>query len=148
MFIQLDQKNEKTAGEIQKIQRQAYQIEADLIGFDGIPQLAETAAEVQKSEEIFIGYIKEELLGFISYKEKNGLIDIHRLAIDPWHFRKGIAKSLLTFLLEQFSGREVIVSTGTANIPARKLYESFGFQEQEIIEVAPEITCAIYRKNS
>ena len=148
MFIQLDQKNEKTAGEIRKIQREAYQIEADLIGFDGIPQLAETVAEVQKNEEIFIGYIEEELLGFISYKEKNGLIDIHRLAIDPRHFRKGIAKSLLTFLLEQFSGREVIVSTGTANIPARKLYESFGFQEQEIIEVAPEITCTVYRKNS
>ncbi len=35
---------------------------------------------------------------------------------------------------------EVRVSTGTANSPARALYESFGFEAYGLLEIAPGIT--------
>lgn len=148
MIERLNQHEEKTAKAIQKIQKPAYQVEAELMGFEGIPQLNESILEIQNSGEVFIGYIENDLKGFISYKEENGVIDICRLVVNPENFRKGIARNLLAFLLEKFTGREFIVSTGSANRPARKLYESFGFYEYGSFDVAEGIFCTEYRKNN
>lgn len=145
MIAQIDQTNEKTARDIQSIQRPAYRIEAELMGFHDIPHLSETIEEIQQSEETFLGYQEEYLKGFISYKEEGGIVDIYRLVVDPLQFRQGIARTLVGHLLGQHRKKEFIVSTGTENEPARKLYESFGFQEEEIFEVAPGVTCTQFR---
>lgn len=147
MIVALNHRLEKTAKEIQKIQKTAYQIEAEIMGFDGIPQLRESVLEIQNAEEIFLGYIAEPLKGFLSYKEDGSLIDIHRLAVGPAYFQQGIASALLTALLKQFCGREFLVSTGTANEPAKNLYRKHGFQEQKIFEVAPGIWCTQFIKS-
>lgn len=148
MIEELNHKNEKTAKDMLAIQQPAYRIEAEMMGFHGIPQLSETIADLQKSEETFIGYSEEELQGFISYREEEEGIDIYRLVVHPNHFRKGIARSLLTFLLEKYEGYNFIVSTGSANIPGRKLYEAFGFTEQKEFEVSPGIYCTeFFKKN-
>ena len=146
MIKRLNQQEEKTAKAIQKIQKPAYQVEAKLMGFEGIPQLNESILEIQNSGEVFIGYIENDLKGFISYKEENGVIDICRLVVAPEHFRQGIARKLLAFLLEQFDGYGFIVSTGSANTPAKKLYISFGFIESRSFEVAPGIYCTEFQK--
>lgn len=111
------------------------------MGFDGIPQLTESLADIQKSAETFVGYSERQLQGVISYQIKEGTVDIHRLVISPDHFRKGIGKRLVKYLLEHYKGYELTVSTGTANKPAIALYKAFGFQEQQLIEVAPGIYC-------
>ncbi|WP_142826977.1 GNAT family N-acetyltransferase [Planococcus soli] len=129
------------AKEIQQIQQAAYRIEAELIRFDGIPQLYETLAEIQKSTEIFLGYSEGQLQGILSYQVKGGTVEIHRLVVSPNHFRKGVGKKLMEYLLEKFKEYDFTVSTGTANIPAITLYKAFGFQEQRLIEVAPGIHC-------
>lgn len=146
MIERLNHHQEKTAKEIQRLQKRAYQVEAELIGFDGIPQLNESILEIQNSGETFIGYFNGVLAGFISYKVKGSLVDIHRLAVAPAHFRQGIGRKLLAHLLEDFPDSNFIVSTATLNEPARKLYEIFGFELQESFEPEPGISCVIYHK--
>lgn len=146
MIIALNHRLEKTAKEIQKIQQQAYRIEAEMMGFDGIPQLKESILEIQNTEEIFLGYTGDLLKGFLSYREEGMTIDIHRLAIAPVYFQQGIASALLKHLIEQFPGRNFLVSTGSANEPAKNLYRKHGFEEQGVFEVAPGIWCIEFIK--
>ncbi|WP_084244014.1 GNAT family N-acetyltransferase [Planomicrobium okeanokoites] len=147
MIRKVNHRNEYTAKAIQRIQRPAYLVEAELMGFEGIPQLKESTIEIQNSGETFLGYMEQEvLLGFISYKKENNIVDIHRLVVNPEHFRKGIGRKLLAYLMEEFEGMEFIVSTGKMNKPAKNLYTSFGFVETEDFEVAPGIFCTTLKK--
>ncbi|MCJ1908013.1 GNAT family N-acetyltransferase [Planococcus ruber] len=148
MIGQLDHRDEETAKDIQRIQQPAYLIEAELMGFHGIPQLTESIEDIQQSNESFTGFKEEELKGFISYIEEEDLIDIYRLVVHPDFFRRGIAKALLADLMKRYKGYKFIVSTGTANEPAKNLYRSFGFVEQDLFEVAPGITCTNFMKQS
>lgn len=147
MIRKVNHRNEYTAKAIQRIQRPAYLVEAELMGFEGIPQLKESTIEIQNSDETFLGYMEQEvLLGFISYKKENNIIDIYRLVVNPEHFRKGIGRKLLAYLMEEFEGMEFIVSTGKMNKPAKNLYTSFGFVEKEDFEVAPGVFCTTLKK--
>lgn len=147
MIRKVNHHNEYTAKAIQRIQRPAYLVEAELMGFEGIPQLKESTIEIQNSGETFLGYMEQEvLLGFISYKKENNIVDIHRLVVNPEHFRKGIGRKLLAYLMEEFEGMEFIVSTGKMNKPAKNLYTSFGFVETEDFEVVPGIFCTTLKK--
>ncbi len=149
MIHKLDHQNEYTAKAIQSIQRPAYQVEAELMGFEGIPQLKESILEIQNCSEDFYGYMEaDRLLGFISFKKRQNTIDIHRLVVDPEHFRRGIGRKLAAFLLKNFEGMNFIVSTGKANVPAKNLYESFGFIEMEDFEVASGIFCTAFEKRA
>ena len=141
MICEIDHRYEHQAKEIQNIQQAAYRIEAKLIGFDEIPQLYETVQEIQNSQEIFVGYSTERLQGVVSFQVEQRTVDIHRLVVDPDHFRKGIGKQLLTYLLEHYEGYRFTVSTGAANKPAIALYQAYGFREQRIFEVAPGVYC-------
>lgn len=147
MIIALNHRLEKTAKEIRKIQQSAYRIEAELMGFDGIPQLNESVLEIQNADEIFLGHTGNPLKGFLSYKEIGHLIDIHRLAVAPEYFRQGIASDLLEGLFQQFEGRDFLVSTGAANEPAKKLYRKYGFEELRVFEPEPGIWCAEFMKS-
>lgn len=137
----LDHQNEQLAKEIQDVQQPAYRIEAELMGFYGIPQLHETIFQIQNSAETFVGYREQQLQGLLSYQVEEGVVDIHRLVVHPDHFRKGVGKKLVSYLLGHYRGYRFTVSTGRANKPAIALYKAFGFQEQRLIEVAPGITC-------
>ncbi|WKA54239.1 GNAT family N-acetyltransferase [Planococcus shixiaomingii] len=145
MIQKLDNQKEQVAKAMWAIQIPAYLIEAELIGSKEIPPLKESVEDIQKSDETFIGFFEEELKGFISYKKEGELIDIYRLVINPDSFRQGIGGKLVAFLLENFKGHEFIVSTGQANIPAKKLYASFGFVELRNFEAAPNIWCIDFK---
>lgn len=61
-------------------------------------------------------------------KNENGLVDIHRLAVHPKYFRKGIAQRLLDFIERDLKDwTMIVVSTGSKNEPAIKFYEKNGF---------------------
>ncbi|WP_342542668.1 GNAT family N-acetyltransferase [Paenisporosarcina sp. FSL H8-0542] len=129
------------AHKILAIQRPSYQIEADLIGFQGIPALSETAEDIVNSKETFIGYFEDDqLLGVLSYEENEDFVDICRLVVAPASFRKGIGRQLVSYIMEEIRGsREVVVSTGLKNIPAVTLYEKLGFQQERTVEIAPGV---------
>ncbi|MCZ8533618.1 GNAT family N-acetyltransferase [Psychrobacillus psychrodurans] len=140
-MIQLVNHNdEKVAESILSIQLPAYKIEADLIGFDGIPQLLDTVENIKGSKERFLGKLDgSKLVGFLSYEGTDELIDICRLVVDPNHFRKGIASELLSYLLNVYAyEKKIIVSTGAKNIPAITLYERHNFKKLEDVEIEPD----------
>jgi ribosomal protein S18 acetylase RimI-like enzyme len=131
-----------------ELQRVSYQIEADLIG-SSIPPLRESLEELQSCGEVFHGWFEDDqLLGFISHKLEDGVLDIHRVAVHPDGFRRGIARQLIKFVLNLERGAtRAIVQTGSLNVPACKLYLSFGFKILERKEVAPSLELTLFSKN-
>lgn len=124
------------AQQVLALQKASYSIEAALIDFPNLPPLFETAEDLQVSGEIFYGFfVDEQLAGAIAYKMEDTLLDIHRMMVHPDFFRRGIARQLLELVLAIPDIQRVIVMTGAANEPAKKLYMSFGFTEiaQEMV---------------
>jgi GNAT superfamily N-acetyltransferase len=148
LIKRLSMKSNEEVLELLTLQLASYRVEAELIGFDGIPPLRDGIQSLRDAKETFIGCYndvegKEELAGAVSYTRNGSVVEICRMIVYPKHFRKGIASSLLRFLLDEQIRKGVsrfIVSTGTANLPAVSLYASFGFLERRVITIAPNIT--------
>lgn len=148
MIERLHHEEEATAAEILALQIPAYKVEASLIGFNDIPYVHETVEIIKASDETFIGFLTEgELCGFLSYKDENGAVCIHRLAVHPGHFHEGIASKLITyFLQEESAGRTARVTTGEKNKPARNLYKKFGFVELHVFSPEPGVELVLLEK--
>ena len=81
------------------LQRESYLVEAALIGTADIPPLNETLEQLQACDETFYGWESDgSLVGIISYKLAESVVDIHRLFVHPDYFRQGIARKLLSFI--------------------------------------------------
>jgi hypothetical protein len=90
-LVHLDINDHQTAEAVLALQRRAYRVEADLIGSEGIPPLWETLEELQACGESFLGAaVDGRLAGAISWRFDAATIDIHRLIVDPDHFRRGL----------------------------------------------------------
>ena len=84
----LDIVDRETAEAVLQLQQVAYRIEAELIGSDGIPPLWETIEDLRTCGEEFLGVtVNGALVGAISWRYSAGTIDIHRLVVEPEHFR-------------------------------------------------------------
>jgi ribosomal protein S18 acetylase RimI-like enzyme len=129
----LDLADEAVLQRVVELQRASYRVEADLIGAETLPPLRETPEQVRASGEAFLGaFLDGRLAGAVSYKRDGGTVDIHRLAVDPAAFRRGVATRLLDALERQEEdATHWIVGTGAANAPARALYERRGFTAAE-----------------
>ncbi|MGW1341455.1 GNAT family N-acetyltransferase [Kribbella sp. NPDC002412] len=142
MIRPLDLSDRALAERVLAIQRAAYAVEAELIGFDGIPPLQEDLDGLMASTEHWLGrYDGDVLVGAVAYEfPDQDTVDISRLIVDPAHARRGHGRALLDHL-DQLEPRPVsIVSTGTANTPAINLYKSRGYHETARIEIAPGVT--------
>lgn len=133
----LDLSDDAVLRELWTVQRLAYAVEAELIGFDGIPPLHESLDELRGCDETFLGlYDEEGLAGAVSYRLDGSTVDICRLVVHPRAHRRGIASKLLDAVPD---GPQT-VSTGTKNEPALALYRKRGFVETGMREVAPGVT--------
>jgi ribosomal protein S18 acetylase RimI-like enzyme len=138
MLGPLDVSNHEVAERIIAIQQLSYRKEADLIGFDGIPQMHETIADLRDLPLLWLGsWENDELVGVMAWVESSGTCEIDRLAVHPAFFRRGHGRSLVGSLAHFDT---VIVTTGTKNIPARRLYQSLGFIAVDDHEVEPGVT--------
>jgi ribosomal protein S18 acetylase RimI-like enzyme len=135
----LDLSDDTTACAVVALQRDAYAVEAELIGSDGIPALTESVEAVQAAGEDWLGLTDGAgLAGAVSWRElHDGTVDIHRLVVAPRAFRQGVATALLDALDARFLNRPMVVSTGRDNAPARRLYERRGFGVVRDREVVP-----------
>ncbi|QWF84708.1 GNAT family N-acetyltransferase [Amycolatopsis sp. CA-230715] len=138
----LDLADDDTATQIWHLQRAAYAVEAELIGFDGIPPLRESLAELRSCGESFLGtHDAEGLVGAVSWLlDANGTLDICRLVVHPRAHCTGVATRLLDALDALVPATRATVSTGTANTPALALYRSRGFRPVGTTEIAPGVT--------
>ncbi|WP_240390715.1 GNAT family N-acetyltransferase [Bacillus sp. Y1] len=144
----LDVIDKEVAEIILKLQIPSYMVEAKLINFYDIPPLKDTVETLQNCGEEFFGYfIGNELCGSISFKVEGKTLDIHRLTVNPNHFRKGIANQLLRFIEEQVEGIEkLIVSTGSENKPAVEFYLNRGFTIERLVQVNEQLSLTCFEK--
>jgi len=147
-LVALDLSDSIVASELLELQRQAYRVEADLIGSDAIPQLREALDDLQHCGETFLGaVVGGRLVGSVSWKLDGETIDLHRLVVDPAHFRTGIGAALVNAALTANPGAErVIVQTGASNEPAKCLYLREGFRLIDEVEPSPGLRVARFSK--
>ncbi|WP_409293470.1 GNAT family N-acetyltransferase [Peribacillus sp. SCS-37] len=147
MLLPLEHRDKETAQQILEVQRPAYEVEANLIGFWDIPPLKDNVETIMNTNEVFLGHMEgTSLAGFISFKESREEVDIHRLVVHPRFFKRGIGKRLLTALIKRAGGRVIKVSTGAENMPALALYKNQGFTVAHVREVVPGLTLAFLEK--
>ena len=136
------------AERVLEIQRAAYAVEARLVGYDAIPALHETLAELQAQPLIFLGVSCDHVLaGVLAYHRDSDTVDIDRLAVDPSFFRRGLATKLLRELfVRERDATRFTVSTGFGNHPAVDLYERFGFRQVGFGERMPGVRIVLLER--
>ncbi|MEU2674590.1 GNAT family N-acetyltransferase [Streptomyces sp. NPDC007164] len=138
------------AASVHRIGRRAYAVEAELIGFDGIPALQESMDEMRGQPLHWLGAIADggRIAAFVAWQIPAGedIVDIDRVCVDPEWFRCGLATRLIRCLLADLApSGDVHVSTGADNSPAVALYESLGFSRIGTIEPVPGLRLAQFR---
>jgi ribosomal protein S18 acetylase RimI-like enzyme len=144
----LDLADPPTLRQLWELQRAAYAVEAEIIGFDGIPPLQETLQQLRGCGESFLGVSDETgLVGAVSWTRlHDGALEICRLVVDPRVHRCGIASALLNRLDALEPADVTVVSTGSANYPALALYRSRGFIPTGERHVAPEVRVTLLER--
>ncbi len=71
--------------------------------------------------EVFV-YEEAKIIGYCAFCGN----EIRALFVLPQYQKKGIGKNMLKFMLENISGTPLL-NLVASNTPAKKLYESFGF---------------------
>ncbi|MEZ4570840.1 MAG: hypothetical protein R2849_11040 [Thermomicrobiales bacterium] len=80
----IDPSDPGDADRLLELQKLAYRIEADLIGFDGIPPLHETLEELTALPLAWLGIRSDgRIVAVIGYTVEGGICDIDRLFVDP-----------------------------------------------------------------
>jgi ribosomal protein S18 acetylase RimI-like enzyme len=146
----LDLTDHAVAERLLHIQHAAYAVEAELIGFDGIPPLQEDLTGLVESTEHWLGrYDGPLLVGAVAYEfPDDDTVEISRLIVDPAYARRGHGRALLDHL-DQLEPRPIsLVSTGSANTPAVNLYKSRGYVPVNRLEVAPGIFITQFSRRS
>ncbi|WP_026477688.1 GNAT family N-acetyltransferase [Alkaliphilus transvaalensis] len=149
MIYKLNLKDDVTSKSVLELQMASYKIEAEIIGFQELPPLKDTIKSIKESEEIFYGYyINNVLTGIVSFKIMENVLDIHRVAVHPDFFRRGIAEKLINYV-EKLENNivKITVSTGTTNLPAVNLYLKNGYHKKEDIEISPNVYITEFVKN-
>ncbi|MFJ6796159.1 GNAT family N-acetyltransferase [Streptomyces sp. NPDC091268] len=152
----LDLTDDDALAAVHRIGRAAYAVEAGLIGFDGIPALRESPADLRARPLRWLGAVAGggALAGFLAWQEEpgagpaGGAVSVDRLCVAPEHFRRGVASLLLRHLLSDVPrGRPVTVTTGAANTPAVALYERLGFTRGPDFSPVPGLRMASFRRD-
>jgi ribosomal protein S18 acetylase RimI-like enzyme len=112
-----------------EVQHAAYAIEAELIGFPGLPPAHEPLAQLQGGgEELWLCEEDGALLGAVGLEQSPDELLIARLFVAPTAFRQGVGTALVRKALDEAAGRRVRVGTAARNAPALALYEGLGFR--------------------
>ncbi|MET7988733.1 GNAT family N-acetyltransferase [Streptomyces sp. NPDC005281] len=149
--VRLDLADPDTLRHLWDLQRASYAVEAQLIGFDGIPPLHESLEQLRACGESFLGVRDElRLVGAVAWTRlPDGVLDICRLVVHPLAHRRGVATALLDALDSIEPAELTVVSTGTANLPAVTLYRRRGFIPVGKRQIAPGVTVTLLeRKNA
>lgn len=130
VVVEIDHRDPDVALRVHDLQRVAYRIEAELIGYDRMPPLREEVTDILRLDLTILGAMEgASLIGVLGYVRVSGTVDIDRLAVEPARFRRGVGRTLLDSLHRRESDASRFeVSTGAANRPAIALYEAMGYR--------------------
>ena len=137
----LNHRRSDVAEAIVAVQRPAYAIEAELIGYDRMPGLIESAEDVAELPLTILGaYDNGQLVAILGYEWEGDSIEIDRVAVHPAQFRRGWGSALLKELhRREHNATRFTVSTGANNPAAINLYVSSGYTQtaQDVVETIP-----------
>ena len=102
---------------------------------------SDVAVFVADHEGTVVGYVYAaiEPQSWKELREEAGFV--HDLVVDDASRRSGVAKALMQVAQEWLRSRgmpRVVLGTATANVPARRLFESLGFRET-MVELTREL---------
>ena len=148
--VRLDLADPGTLRQLWHLQRASYAVDAQLIGFGGIPQLHESLVQLRTCGESFLGVRDEsELVGAVGWTRlPTGALDIWRLVVHPVAHRRGVATALLDALDAIEPAELTVVSTGTANLPAVALHRRRGFVPVGERRITPGVTVTELERRS
>lgn len=143
----LDLADPITATQLWEVQRAAYLVEADRIGFRGIPPLHETLDDLVERPLQWLGIRdgKGAVIAAVGFTESGNAVDIDRLFVAPPSFRNGHARALVASLGRH---RDATVSTARDNHPARRLYESLDFVRTHDEEVVAGLVITHFKREA
>lgn len=78
----------------------------------------------------FVAVFQQKIIGYYGFLHILDELHILNVAVDPDLRQKGVGKKLIEHLVEQaraLSARAVTLEVRESNLPAIRLYESFGF---------------------
>lgn len=137
---------EPFAASVLRLQRQAYAIEATLIGDDRIPALHESLTDLLAAGlHWLLESDRDRIVGALGYTMPGAVVEIDRLVVDPSYHRRGIGARLVGGVLDLQPS--VQVATGRDNQPARALYSSLGFVHERDCEVIGGLWVSEYRRS-
>lgn len=142
MIRPLDLQDKLTLQRVWQMQQISYLIEAQWMQFEDIPPFLETMEELRQSLEQFYGWYTYdgELAGVVSIEySMPSELHICRLMVRRDHFRQGIGRALMMYILDTPGIRRFTICTGVRNEPALKLYSSLGFHKVYDEEIVPDI---------
>ncbi|MFD2615676.1 GNAT family N-acetyltransferase [Paenibacillus gansuensis] len=148
MLKRIDLNDRLAVNELWYLQHASYKVEAELIGFSQIPPLLDTLDTLQNCGEQVIAYEADgEMAGALAYTTEGRTAEICRMMVHPDYFRQEIASKLLEYVEDNSGCSHFIVSTGTLNEPAIRLYRKHGFQETGRTEVVPGVWITHFSKS-
>jgi ribosomal protein S18 acetylase RimI-like enzyme len=126
--------------------REAYAVEAGVIGCTDFPPLRESIGQLSASRDRFLVFREaNEMVAALSFCLERNDIAINRLCVSPKHFRRGMARALL-IRLEEMGASSIRVSTAQLNVPAMNLYRQLGYTLTETSDSPERIVLAHFRK--
>ncbi len=134
------------AVQLLRLQREAYAVEAALIGDHRIPPLREDLTALRAAPLRWTGALLDDrLAGAVAWTDEGDLVDVHRLVVATSAARRGLGSALVRSVLSAAGERPTLVATGRDNAPARALYRRLGFVRTRDREVLPGLWVTGYR---
>lgn len=111
------------------MQRDAYSLEAQLVGTGHLPPLQETLVGIAAWRgQWLVAWDGVRLLGAVAWDDKSDRLEIDRLMVAPSEHRRGVGSALLQHVIATAGPRPVHAATGRDNPPAIRIYEKNGFR--------------------
>lgn len=114
---------------IEEIHDSARKIELHLAGLDDAFVPLEQAAvdEGLFDYTVCVALINDNVVGFVAYSDD----EIAWLYVSPDSMRQGVGKSLIMYVIENTTQRQLGLEVLAGNNPALHLYEAMGFETTE-----------------
>ncbi|MFH1777225.1 MAG: GNAT family N-acetyltransferase [Candidatus Omnitrophota bacterium] len=123
------------AEEILKLQKLAYQIEAERYNDYNIPPLKQTIAEIREQfkTNIFLKAVSEgQIIGTVRAHEENGTCYVSKLAVFPDKQNQGIGTALIKEIEKRFTPKRFELFVGSKSDNNIHLYQKLGYNIYKI----------------
>ena len=118
------------ASQIYSVFQASYKVEAELLNAIDFPPLLRTVNSFLTCNNTFLACFRNnKISGVIEVESHSKSTHIQSLVVHPKEFRKGIARELIAYVLNNYKSELYTVETGLNNYPAIQLYKGFDFKE-------------------